>query len=239
VLQLNRKELAKMFLKRFQLRKLTQAALLYRVPRLARMTEADLKAESAAGAAVVDLRHSVDFAKGHFPGSLNVGLAGREFVLCIGFFLSKQDRIFIVVNQAEQARHARLELSRARFGKVGGFIEASCLTELHRLTQLKAFDLKSTLWRGGKPEILDVRSTDEWKLSEIPGSKNIPLAQLASRVSELSPSKPLVVTCQNGYKGAVASSWLQAYGFDSVQYLVGGMDAYASTALNEYFAEFA
>ena len=77
-----------MFLKRFQIRKLAQAALRYHFPRLARMTEDDLKAESAAGAAVVDLRNGVDFAEGHFPGSLNVGLADREFVLCIGFFLS-------------------------------------------------------------------------------------------------------------------------------------------------------
>ena len=226
-----------MFLKRFQVRKLAQAALRHHFPRLARMTERDLKTESAAGAAVVDLRHGLEFAEGHFPGSINVGLAGREFGLCIGFFLAKQDRIFLVVDQAKQAHHAYLKLSRAGFAKVEGFIEASRLTELHRLTQLRVFDLKSTLCRGGKPEILDVRSTDEWKLSEIPGSKNIPLAQLASRVSELSPSKPLVVACQNGYKGAVASSWLQAYGFDSVQYLLGGMDAYVSTPLNEYFAE--
>ena len=227
-----------MFLKRFRVKKLAQATLLDHFPRLARMTEEDLKAESAAGAAVVDLRHGIEFAEGHFPGSLNVGLAGGEFVLCIGFFLSKQDRIFLVVDEANQANHAHLELSRAGFGRVGGFIEAHRLTELHRLTQLGVFDLKSTLCRGGKPEILDVRSTDESKWSEIPGSKNIPLAQLSSRVSELSPSKPLVVACQNGYRGAVASSWLQAYGFDSVQYLLGGMDAYGSTPLNECFADF-
>jgi len=228
-----------MFLKRFQLRKLAQAALPHHVPRLARMTEKEFKAKSAAGAAVVDLRHGVDFAKGHFPGSLNVGLAGGDFVLCIGFFLLKQDRIFLVVDEVEQAHHARIELYRAGFGNVGGFIEAGRLTGLHRLTQLSVFDLKSTLCRGGKPEVLDVRATDDWRWSEIPGSKNIPLAQLASRVSELSPSKPLVVACQNGYQSAVASSWLQAHGFDSVQYLLGGMDAYGSAPLNEYVAEFA
>ncbi len=228
-----------MFLKRFQVRELAQAAMLRHIPRLARMTEEQLKAKSAAGTAVVDLRHGVDFAEGHFPGSLNIGLAGGEFAVCIGFFLSKQNRIFLVVDQAEQAHQARLELSRAGFGKVGGFIEARALTELHRLTQLSVFDLKSTLCRGGKPEILDVRSTDEWKWGEIPGSKNIPLAQLASRVSELSPSKPLVVACQNGYQSAIASSWLQAHGFDSVQYLLGGIDVYGSAPLNEYVAEFA
>ena len=119
------------------------------------------------------------------------------------------------------------------------FLEAGQLMEVHRLTQLSVSDLKSTLYRGGKPEILDVRSDDEWKSTEIPESKNIPLAQLTSRVSELSSAKPLVVVCQNGYRSAVASSWLQAYGFDNVQYLLGGMDAYASAPLNECVVEFA
>jgi hydroxyacylglutathione hydrolase len=228
-----------MFLNRLRVREFAAAALRRHVPRLPRMTEEDLKANSGAGELVVDVRESVDFAGGHFPGSLNFGLASREFAVCIGYFLSEQDRIILVVDHAKQAHHARLELFRAQVGKVGGFIEGSRLTELHRLTQLSVFDLKSTLCRGGKPEILDVRSDDKWKWSEIPGSRNIPLAQLPSRVSELSPSKPLVVACQNGYRSAVASSWLQAYGFDSVQYLLGGMDAYGSAPLTEDVAELA
>lgn len=232
-----------MFLKRLQKRlqimELAQAVLPHHFPRFARMTEQELQAESEGGAVVLDIRHSSAFAEGHFPGSLNVGLASREFVLCVGLFSSKQNRIFLVVDQSEQAHRARLELSRAGFGQVAGFIEAGQLMEVHRLTQLSVSDLKSTLYRGGKPEILDVRSDDEWKSTEIPESKNIPLAQLTSRVSELSSAKPLVVVCQNGYRSAVASSWLQAYGFDSVQYLLGGMDAYDSTPLNECFAELA
>jgi hydroxyacylglutathione hydrolase len=227
-----------MFLKRFQIKELAQVALSH-LPRLARMTEKELQGESSAGAAVVDVRHGVVFAEGHFPGSLNVGLASREFVLCVGLFLSKENRICLVVNQAEQANQARLALSRAGFRQIAGFVEAGRLNELHRLTQLSAFDLKSTLCRGGKPAILDVRPTEDWKRSEIPESKNIPLAQLASRVSELSFTKPLVVVCQNGYRSALASSWLQAYGFDSVQYLLGGMDTYGSAPLNECIPEFA
>lgn len=227
-----------MFLKRLQIRELAQAVLPHHFPKFARMTEQELQAESQGGAVVLDIRHGVAFAEGHFPGSLNVGLASREFVHCVGLFLSKQSRIFLVADQSEQAYRARLELSRAGFEQVGGYIEAGRLTEVHRLTQLSVFDLKSTLCRGGKPEILDVRSNDEWKSSEIRESKNIPLAQLASRVPELSSAKPLVVVCQNGYRSAVASSWLQAYGFDSVQYLLGGMDAYGSAPVSESVAEF-
>lgn len=233
------KEIAKMFLKRFYVKEHADAAWPQRVPRLARIREEGLKVKSEAGAGVVDLRRSVDFAKGHFPGSLNVGSASRDFALCISFFLSKENELLLVVDRAEQAQQARLELNGAGFSKVEGFIEAGRLAELHRLTQLNVFDLKSTLSRGGKPEILDVRSNEDWKANGIPRSKNIPLPQLASRVSELSLAKPLVVVCQNGYQSAVAASWLQAYGFDSVQHLLGGMDAYGTAPLHEYVEELA
>jgi predicted sulfurtransferase len=42
-----------------------------------------------------------------------------------------------------------------------------------------------------------------------------------------------VVLCEEGCQGAVASSWLQAKGFDSVQHLFGGIDAYAGSPCKE------
>jgi hydroxyacylglutathione hydrolase len=217
------KEMAKMFLKRFRLK-----GLAHEFSELLRITEEELKTRSASGAAVVDLRLGIQFAEGHFPCSLNVGLASRRFTFCVGVFLPKHRQILLVVDKPEEASRAQADLARAEFDNVVGFIEAADLTELHQLTQLSAFDLHSTLFRGGKPAILDVRSPGEWKSNGISGSSNIPLAQLETRVSELSFSNPLVVVCQDGYESAVASSWLQANGFDSVQHLLGGMDGYTS-----------
>ena len=213
-----------MFLKRFRQKGLAHESL-----ELVRVTEEELKRRSASGAVVVDVRLAIQFAEGHFPGSLNVGLASRMFAASVGVFLSKDSQIFLVVDKPEQASGAQADLARAEFGHVLGYIEAGDLTELHQLTQLSVFDLNSTLFRGGKPAILDVRSSGEWRLSGISGSRNIPLEQLAARVSELSFSDPLVVVCQDGYESAVASSWLQANGFDSIQQLLGGINAYTGS----------
>jgi hydroxyacylglutathione hydrolase len=222
-----------MFLKRFRLKGLGKESI-----ELVRVTEEELKTRSASGAVVVDVRLGTEFAEGHFPGSLNVGLGGRTFVACAELFLAKQREILLVVNKQEDAKRAQAELAGSGFDKVLGFIEAGDLTELHQLTQLSVFDLNSTLLRGGKPAILDVRSPVEWKSSGISASRNIPLAHLAARISELSFSNPLVVVCQDGYQSAVASSWLQANGFDSIQHLIGGMDAYTSTPFREYAEAF-
>jgi hydroxyacylglutathione hydrolase len=218
-----------MFLKRIEWKGLSRA----RSAGLARISEDELKTKSASGAAVIDIRLAIEFAQGHFPGSLNVGLAGRSFAACVGLFLPKESQILVVADKPENAGKAQAELARAGFAQVLGFIMADDLTELHQLTQLTVFDLKSTLSRGGKPAILDVRSLAEWKSKSIPGSRNIPLEELVSRVSELLSSTPLVIVCQGGYRSAVASSWLQANGFDSVHHLLGGMDAYTSAPYNE------
>ena len=216
-----------MFLKRFRLKGLVDES------KLVRMTGGELKTRSASGAAVVDVRLGVRFAKGHFPGSLNVGLGGCNFAACVGLFLPKEGQTVLVVDKPEEASRAQTELARAGFKDIGGFITADDLPELHQLTQLNVLDLYSTLSRGGKPAILDIRSSGEWKSNGIPGSRNIPLVHLRARVGELSLSHPLVVVCQDGYQSAVASSWLQANDFDSIQHLLGGMDAYARVPFNE------
>ena len=214
-----------MFLKRFRLK-----GVAHEYAALVRFKEEELRTRSASGVAVIDVRSGMQFAEGHFPGSLNIGLANRMFAACVGLFLPKQSQILLVVDQPEEASRA---LACAGFHKVLGFIEGRDLTVLHQLTQLSAFDLNSTLSRGGKPAILDVRTVSEWKSSGIFGSRNIPLAQLAARVLELSFSDPLVVVCQDGYQSTVAASWLQANGFDSIQQLLGGIDAYTGLPLKE------
>jgi len=217
-----------MFLKRFRLN-----GLAHESGALLRRTEEELRTKSASGAMVIDVRSGTQFAEGHFPGSLNIGLANRMFAACVGHFLPKQSQILVVVDKPDEASRARAELACAGFDEVLGFIEAESLTVVHQITQLSVFDLNSTLSRGHKPAILDVRTPCEWKSSGISGSRNIPLAQLAARVLELSFSDPLVVVCQDGYQSAVASSWLQAKGFDSIQQLFGGIDAYTGAPYKE------
>jgi hydroxyacylglutathione hydrolase len=217
-----------MFLKRFRLK-----GVAHEYAALVRFKEEELRTRSASGVTVIDVRSGMQFAEGHFPGSLNIGLANRMFAAFVGLFLPKQSQILLVVDRPEEASRAQAELACAGLDKVLGFIEAGDLTVLHQLTQLSVFDLYSTLSRGGKPAILDVRTPGEWKSNGILDSRNIPLAQLSARVLELSFSDPLVVVCQDGYQSAVASSWLQANGFDSIQQLLGGIDAYAGLPFKE------
>jgi len=205
-----------------------------------RQTESEFSAveqealQSASNTAIVDLRGWLKFGEGHFPGSWNIGLENTDFSASAGIFLERKSRILLVSEDCRQAHGARLKLRRAGFQHIEGFIEAHKLTVLHRITQLAAADLRSTLARGGKPALLDVRSPQEYRSMRIPESTNIPLQKLPARFSGLSTSRPLVVICQDGYRSAIASSWLQSKGFESVHYLIGGMNAYGDVSSNEF-----
>ena len=182
--------------------------------------------QSASNTAIIDVRGWLKFGEGHFPGSWNIGLESADFVASVTYFVERKGRILLVAENSAQAYRARLELLRAGFRQIEGFIEALKLTARHRITQLAAADLRSTLARGGKPALLDVRSSKEGGSMSIPESVRIPLEALPVGFSELSTSRPLVVFCQDGYRSAIASSWLQSKGFESVHYLIGGMCAY-------------
>jgi hydroxyacylglutathione hydrolase len=200
------------------------------LPKLARISQEDLVEQSGSGATVIDVRVVTEFARGHVPGSLNICVESRDFASSLERFVPKESRVIFVAEKVQKARRAASELRRAGYPEAIGFIVAGDLTETDQLTLLNVFDLKSTLSRGGKPVILDVRPASAWLSTRIPGSKNIPLTQLYARSGELCSSSPVVVLCEDGYESALAASWLQSNGFDSVQHLMGGMHAYANGA---------
>jgi hydroxyacylglutathione hydrolase len=71
--------------------------------------------------------------------------------------------------------------------------------------------------------VLDVRTPHEWQQRHIPGSVNIPLNKLASRLDELPREQPIVVHCAGGYRSSIAGSLLQQAGFGGVSELTGGL----------------
>lgn len=71
--------------------------------------------------------------------------------------------------------------------------------------------------------LLDVRTTGEFAQGHLPNAKNIPVASLAKRLSELpSKTRPIIVYCQSGVRSRRAARLLKAKGFRVVRNL-GGM----------------
>ncbi|WP_333696402.1 rhodanese-like domain-containing protein [Flavobacterium sp.] len=65
--------------------------------------------------------------------------------------------------------------------------------------------------------IIDVRTTGEFQSGHIKGSKNMPLDQISSKVSEIKKwNKPIIVCCKSGMRSSQASSILKSNGIEVV-----------------------
>jgi adenylyltransferase/sulfurtransferase len=87
-------------------------------------------------------------------------------------------------------------------------------------------ELKERLDRNEDVSLIDVREPNEYDICRIPGSKLIPLGQLAGRVNELDRTREIVVHCKMGGRSAKAVAQLQQLGFPRVLNLTGGILAW-------------
>ncbi len=76
-------------------------------------------------------------------------------------------------------------------------------------------------------KLLDVREPHELEISKLPNAVNIPLGQLAARLSELDSAEDMVVFCKAGTRSARALELLVSAGFKKVKNLKGGINAWA------------
>ena len=65
--------------------------------------------------------------------------------------------------------------------------------------------------------ILDVRSKAEYDSGAIPGSKHIPLQQVASKIAVIKKwNKPVICCCASGMRSGSASAILKSNGVESM-----------------------
>ena len=81
----------------------------------------------------------------------------------------------------------------------------------------------------GKPGLvlLDVREPWEFATAQIAGSKSMPMGEIPARVQELDPDTHIVTVCHAGVRSLNVAVWLRNQGFEKVQSLSGGIDAWS------------
>ena len=89
--------------------------------------------------------------------------------------------------------------------------------------------VKSLQKNGETFTLLDVREAWEYETSHIEGSKHIPMGDVPARAhQELDPDERLIVLCHHGMRSMNVTVWLRNQGFEQVQSLRGGIDAWSA-----------
>jgi adenylyltransferase/sulfurtransferase len=94
------------------------------------------------------------------------------------------------------------------------------------IPEISVEELKQRLDAKDDVFILDVREPHEYQICNLNGHL-IPLNDLPKRVSELDPSKEMVVHCRSGGRSAKAVEFLQHAGYTKAKNLTGGILAWA------------
>lgn len=71
--------------------------------------------------------------------------------------------------------------------------------------------------------ILDVRTVAEYTAEHLEGAVNIPVEELASRITELDQDRATLVYCRSGNRSAQAAQLLEEQGFTEVYNMLGGL----------------
>jgi sulfur-carrier protein adenylyltransferase/sulfurtransferase len=93
--------------------------------------------------------------------------------------------------------------------------------------QITVEELKDKIDRGQEPVLLDVREPMEWEIARLDRAILMPVAQVPSRVNELSTADEIVVYCKTGVRSGRITNFLRELGFRKVKNLVGGIDDWA------------
>jgi sulfur-carrier protein adenylyltransferase/sulfurtransferase len=92
---------------------------------------------------------------------------------------------------------------------------------------ITAGDLSALIKSGKALRLVDVREPHELAISSLKGAQNIPLGELAGRLSELDSSQEYVLFCKSGTRSRRALELLVSAGFRKVKNLSGGINAWA------------
>jgi rhodanese-related sulfurtransferase len=78
------------------------------------------------------------------------------------------------------------------------------------------------------PEVvlLDVREPQEFASGHVPGARNLPQADLATRLSDVPRDRPVYVICQGGFRSLRAAQFLGQVGFKDVASVSGGTEGW-------------
>ena len=200
--------------------------LIYNLPHLSPYSAREIRSLLGRGAQIIDIRSPTSFAGGHIPGTLNIWRQGLP--LYMGYFLNYEDPIILVDDFNLDLDSVVRRFVRLGYDNLAGYLAGGFGAwfkqgeDFERSGTWSPSDLAEHL---GDPSvyILDVRNINHREEDgHIQGSRHIYVGDLEEHLDEVPREKLVVVHCDAGFKGSIATSILQKHGFSNVVNLLGG-----------------
>ncbi|HEY6223601.1 MAG TPA: rhodanese-like domain-containing protein [Gemmatimonadales bacterium] len=201
--------------------------------RIPRMSPTEFTAAVDAGALVIDVRATAEYAVAHMAGTLNIP-TGTSFPNWLGSLVSPEQRIIFLVGRDDSRFHRALRgaalvgMDRV-IGWGGPEIIQHWIAANRRLGTTLQLEPKEAEASGRV--VIDVRGQSEWDEEHIASARHAFLGDLVELTKDIPKDQPLVLACSGGSRSAIGASLLQANGFTNVANLKGGVDAWKDAGL--------
>src|SRR5713101_1997133 len=167
---------------------------------------------------------------GHFEGPCGKGMCGRPSTT-IGF-----ERLYNPLTRLEPAQFASAltsgvparPLNMTAIEATNRGVVDMPWAMLTSTASVPEVEVDALVARREDALVLDVREPVEYDHGHVPGSINLPQADLATRLDELPRDRAVFVLCQGGFRSLRAARFLKQMGFEQVASVKGGTAAWSA-----------
>ena len=183
-------------------------------------------AANETGAIILDVRHQDDFAKGHIPQSIFIGIDGG-FAPWAGALVGNVAQPILLVTPEGREEETVTRLARVGFDNTLGFLKGGIEAwknadkQVDFVEGIDADGLKELIEKS-EIEIFDVRKPGEYLSENITDAHSTPLDFINDHMSEFPSNNPFYIHCAGGYRSMIAASILKSRGIHNLIDVKGG-----------------
>lgn len=198
--------------------------------------EAFETAANETGAVMLDVRNQAEFAKGHIPNSIFIGLDGG-FAPWVGALIADINQPILLITEENLVEETITRLSRVGFDNILGYLKGGFNTwkdsgkEIDEVEHLSAKDFEKSN-KENSLSIFDVRKENEYKSEHVIDAENTPLDTINDFLSEFKPNEKNYIHCAGGYRSMIAISILKSRGIHNLVNIDGGFAAIKETEIS-------
>ena len=186
-------------------------------------------------ALVLDVRSPQDFAAGHIPNSIFIGLDGN-FAPWVGELIVDVNTNILLVAPEGREEEVVTRLSRVGFDNTFGYLQGgldawkAAGKEVDTVHSVPASELAAS-YSDFSDRIFDVRKPGEYLSEHIEQAHHTPLGSLNDHLAEFPQDGSFYVHCAGGYRSMIASSILKSRGIHNIIDVQGGWGAISQTEI--------
>jgi len=186
-------------------------------------------------ALILDVRSANEFAEGHIPGAIFIGLDGT-FAPWAGVLITDIKQPIVLVCSEGREEETVTRLSRVGYDNTLGYLLGGMTAwktagkDITTLESVTAQELSTRVASGVASHVLDVRKPSEFLSHHLIDAQNFPLDYINNHMERIDRKNTYYLYCKSGFRSMIAGSILMTRGFEVID-IEGGWESIEKTSI--------